>query len=389
MNQPQHPEYVGGLPPGCLLNEYQIERVLGHGGFGVTYLARDTMLQKAVAVKEYLPMEWAVRTTGNTVSVRAESDRQAFEQGLTSFLNEARVLARFSHPNLIPVYRFFQANSTAYFVMDYAEGETLKGAIKKSGGLSEEKIKHLLIPVLNGLEGVHKAGILHRDIKPENILVRNDGTAVLIDFGAARYAMGSKSRAITSVLTAGYAPIEQYSTSSQQGPWTDIYAMGAVMYYAIAGRKPIDAVARIHDDPHVTATLAGKGRYSPEFLAAVDWALRVRADERPQSVADWKSALEGVQLAPEFAPAAPSEPTRAQPTRPAVTTRVAPPPAEPTKPTIRTTPATASPPPAHGGMEPTVMMGRAGGPSLTVQNAILAPVARPAAAGAAAAAPAP
>src|ERR1051326_3647355 len=300
MNQPQTPDYAGGLPAGCLLNEYQSERVLGHGGFGVTYLARDTMLQKAVALKEYLPMEWAIRTTGNTVSVRASSDRQAFEQGLTSFLNEARVLARFNHPNLITVYRFFQANNTAYFVMDYAEGDTLKALTKKSGSLSEELLKKLLMPLITGLEGVHKAGILHRDIKPENILVRNDGSAILIDFGAARYAMGSKSRAITSVLTAGYAPIEQYSTSSQQGPWTDIYAMGAVMYYGIAGRKPIDAVARIHDDPHVAAVMAGKDRDSAEFLAAVDWALRVRADERPQTIADWKAALEGIQLAPVF-----------------------------------------------------------------------------------------
>jgi len=163
---------VGSLAPGARLHEYQIEGVLGHGGFGITYLARDTHLDKKVAIKEYLPNDLAARAPDQTVTVRSEESVEAFRWGLQSFIKEARVLGKFSHPSLIQVHRYFEANNTAYFVMEYAEGVTLSRVLKTEGNLSEERLRKILFPILNGLEEVHRLGVLHRDIKPENIILR-------------------------------------------------------------------------------------------------------------------------------------------------------------------------------------------------------------------------
>ena len=290
---------MGSLPPGTKLHEYVIERVLGHGGFGITYLARDTHLDKRVAIKEYLPTDLAARAPDQTVTVRSPDTSEAFKWGLESFIKEARVLAKFSHPSLIQVHRYFEANLTAYFVMEYAEGNTLAALLKSEGSLSEERLRKIISPVLNGLEEVHRLSVLHRDIKPDNIILRKDTQApVLIDFGAARQNLSSMTRSVMSVLTAGYAPIEQYATSGNQGPWTDLYAVGAVAYRALSGKKPIDAVNRIRDDPMVPAAMLGQGRYSPHFLAAIDWVLSVNPEDRPQSVADFKLALDGALSPP-------------------------------------------------------------------------------------------
>jgi formylglycine-generating enzyme required for sulfatase activity/predicted Ser/Thr protein kinase len=280
---------VGFLPPGTQLDEYRVERVLGHGGFGVTYLARDTHLDKVVAIKEYLPAELAYRN-GTHVSVRSASEREAFDWGLQQFIKEARTLARFTHPHLVPVHRFFTANSTAYFVMEYVEGETFASLLKREA-VNEERLLAVLRPVMLGLEAVHRAGILHRDIKPENILLRSNGSPVLIDFGAARLSVGSMTRSTVATLTAGYAPLEQYCVAGNQGPWTDVYALGAVAYRVISGRKPPEAVCRVHDDPLVPASVSGFGRFSPALLRAVDWALAVKPEDRPRTVGEWQRAL--------------------------------------------------------------------------------------------------
>ncbi len=290
---------MGSLPAGTQLHEYVIERVLGHGGFGITYLARDIHLDKKVAIKEYLPNDLAGRAPDQTVIVRSPETSEAFKWGLESFIKEARVLAKFAHPSLIQVHRYFEANATAYFVMEYAEGVTLASVMKSEGTLSEERLRKILFPVLNGLEEVHRLGVLHRDIKPDNIILRREGSLpVLIDFGAARQNLSSMTRSVMSVLTAGYAPIEQYATTGNQGPWTDLYAVGAVAYRALSGKKPIDAVNRIRDDPMVPAAMLGQGRYQPHFLAAIDWVLSVNPEDRPASVAEFKLALDGEISAP-------------------------------------------------------------------------------------------
>jgi formylglycine-generating enzyme required for sulfatase activity len=291
---------VGALPPGTELHEYRIERVLGHGGFGITYLARDVNLDKKVAIKEYLPNDLATRGEGLTVALRTPDSGEHFRWGMESFIKEARVLGKFAHESLAQVHRYFEANRTAYFVMEYVEGATLARVLKREGTINEDRLRKILFPLLDGLEEVHRLGVLHRDIKPDNIILRADAAApVLIDFGAARQNLSSMTRSVMSVLTAGYAPIEQYATSGNQGPWTDLYAMGAVAYRALSGKRPIDAVNRIRDDPLVPAAEVGRDRYTPHFLAAVDWALAVNGEDRPQSVGDFKRALDGKMSPPQ------------------------------------------------------------------------------------------
>ncbi|HUS24759.1 MAG TPA: SUMF1/EgtB/PvdO family nonheme iron enzyme [Candidatus Binatia bacterium] len=312
---PASQQLVGALLPGTRLHEYRIEGLLGHGGFGITYLARDTHLDKPVAIKEYLPGDLAVRVSDGDVTVRSPDTQEAFAWGRHHFLKEARVLARFRHHNLIQVHRFFEAHNTAYFVMEYAQGTTLAALTKNGATLPEDRLRAVLLPVLAGLEKVHAEGVLHRDIKPDNIIVRDDGTPVLIDFGAARQNLNQMTRSILSVLTAGYAPLEQYASDGNQGPWTDLYAIGAVAYRAVTGRKPADAVNRVRNDPLVPASVAAAGRYTPSFLAAIDWALRVDAEDRPRDVPAFRAALEGsaavpvAGTAPAVAPPVPEDAT--------------------------------------------------------------------------------
>ena len=290
MSDAQQPLHA--LPQGHRLQEYELVRVLGFGGFGMTYLGFDHNLDKAVAIKEYLPSDIAIRTADHSVAPQASEFRGDFQWGLERFLDEARTLARFDHRHIIKVHRFFEAHGTAYIVMEYAEGETLSAYLERKGTLTEAELKALLYPLLDGLEVVHKADFLHRDIKPGNIVLRDtDGSPVLLDFGAARQAIGVKSRSVTSIVTPGYAPIEQYSSRGCQGAWTDIYALGGVCYRALTGQVPDDATDRMRDDPLIPVSQRCAGRASGAFLSAIDSALSVDEGDRPQSVAAWRAVL--------------------------------------------------------------------------------------------------
>ncbi len=285
------PDYLHALPAGYRLDEYELVRVLGSGGFGITYLGYDHHLDKAVAIKEYLPNDLAVRADNHSVLPKSSQDKADYEWGLARFLNEAQTLARFDHRHIIKVYRFFRAHGTGYIVMEYAEGDTLSKVLQRKGTLTETELQALLFPILDGLAVVHEADVLHRDIKPGNIVIRDDGSPVLIDFGSARQAVAGKSRSVTAIVTPGYAPIEQYSAKGHQGAWTDIYALGAVCYRCLTGELPDDATERLRDDPLVPAVQHCKGKASTALLNAIDRSLKVDEGERPQSVAAWREML--------------------------------------------------------------------------------------------------
>ena len=284
------PTHVSALAIGHRLQEYIIGRLLGHGGFGLTYLAQDSNLNSLVAIKEFLPQEFAVRNPDNSVVPKSEFDSDSYSWGLERFKEEARALARFKHPNIVRVSRLLEANGTAYMVMDFEPGLTLSQYLKRNGPtLDEGKLLGLFLPVLDGLEALHRLQLVHRDIKPSNIYVRAYGGPMLIDFGAVRQAIGAQSRNLTSLVTPGYAPIEQYSADGRQGAWSDLYAVGATLYYCMFGHAPADAARRsasISDggeDPYAAAAQRGAEHYSREILECVDWALQFRVRDRPQS----------------------------------------------------------------------------------------------------------
>jgi serine/threonine protein kinase/HAMP domain-containing protein len=281
------------LPGGFELFEYRIDSVLGQGGFGITYLATDVNLNVKVAVKEYLPADYATRASDHSVSPRWAEDQDFYQNGLESFLVEARTLATFRHPNIVRVARFFEAHKTAYMVLEYERGKPLKQWWEKHRNMPEHQLLSLLQPLLDGLALVHESGYLHRDIKPDNIYVRKeDGSLVLLDFGAARLAVGG-AEAMADVVTPGYAPPEQYA-GGEQGPWTDIYALGATLYWMITGAKPAPAPEREEGKAdYVPAVKAAEGRYSESFLAAVDWALMLDPAQRPQTVQVFAERLFG------------------------------------------------------------------------------------------------
>jgi serine/threonine protein kinase len=282
---------MNALPSGYALHEYRIEKVLGAGGFGLTYLALDGNLNLKVALKEYLPGDIAARGADQSIGPLSPEVVDTFGWGKQRFLDESRTLASFRHPNIVRVMRFFEANGTAYMVMEFVEGAALGEWIKARAPLAEAQVAALAAPLLDGLDVVHKAGYLHRDIKPNNIYVRDDGTPVLLDFGSARM----RNTELTAVVTPGYAPFEQYHTQGNQGPWSDLYAFGGVLYWMITGKAPVEAAARVRADKMAPAVQVGDpSRFRPEFLAAIDWALAPFEDKRPQSVAEWRAALLGV-----------------------------------------------------------------------------------------------
>jgi len=286
-------QHRNALPQGFKLFEYEIQSVLGKpGGFGITYLAIDTHLRQSVAIKEYLPSDFAIREGRSTVYVKSSSYDESFQWGLKCFIEEAQVLAKFNHNNIVRVSRFFESNGTAYMVMEYQKGQSLTEFLKQQRVLTEAELKTVVIPLLEGLEEIHHAGVLHRDIKPNNIYLRDDNTPVLLDFGSARFAIGQKTRSVTSIVTPGYAPLEQYDNEiKDQGPWTDIYALGAVMYNAITGDSPPAATRRVMKDPMIPAVKIGAGRYSRSLLLSIDWALQLSEEDRPQTVDQWREKM--------------------------------------------------------------------------------------------------
>ena len=288
--------HMYALPTGTLLHEFRIDGVLGHGGFGITYRAFDTSLHKAVAIKEYLPNDLASRVSDSTVRARSPDDQRQFEEGVAAFLDEARLVARLRHRNIMEVLRFFKANGTGYIVLGYEEGRTLKQRLD-DGPLAEAELRHLLGGLLDGIEVLHAQAILHRDIKPSNIILSDSrvpgerGVPVLIDFGAARDFRSRHSRSVTTIVAPGYAPPEQYGIGGQAGPWSDLYALGATAYRCVTGEAPPEALRRLRKDPYVPAVEAAAGRYDDNLLHLIDRMLSVDEAERPQSAAEVKAEL--------------------------------------------------------------------------------------------------
>ncbi len=278
------------LRPGQMVGRYEITAILGQGGFGITYRARDAQLNRDVAIKEYLPTALAVRQDGITVLPRSTKMADDFTWGRQRFVDEGRTLASLEHaPAIVQVFDFLEANGTAYIVMKLVPGETLEGRIKK-GTLSPAEVERILWPLLDGLERVHNAGFLHRDIKPANILLDTQGNPTLIDFGASRAAMAGRTSAMTAIFTPGYAAAEQM-TSAKQGPWTDIYGVSATIYHAITGAPPPSAFDRMLDDDYVPLAQAAPAGFSPGLLVGIDAGLAVRATDRPQTIAGWRQIL--------------------------------------------------------------------------------------------------
>lgn len=280
-----------GLPAKTMVLEFRIETILGAGGFGVTYLARDTHLDKNVALKEYLPVDVALRALDGTVVPVNTDTAFTYKSGLEQFLEEARTLGRFTHPSIVRVIRYFEANGTAYMVMGYEEGTSLNRYLNKAPRPSEGYLKAMVEPLLDGLQVVHRAGFLHRDIKPSNIFLRKDNTPVLLDFGTARLAIRDAVHDAFAILTPGYAPVELYVRTGQQGPWTDVYSMAAVLYRAMVGDNPPDALTRLKVDGVGKRLQARRDQYSAQFLAAVQWGLAIEEKRRPQNVEQWRNAL--------------------------------------------------------------------------------------------------
>ncbi len=289
---------AGLLPVGSRLAEFEITRVIGQGGFGVVYEAWDHTLERVVAIKEYLPTSLSTRQQDGTVVPLSERHRETFDLGMRSFINEARLLAQFDHPSLLKVYRFWQEKGTTYMVMPFYKGDTLREALVAiPAGVDEAWLIRIMDGVTQALAVMHNANCYHRDIAPDNIiLLEGSGRPVVLDFGAARRVITDKTQAITVILKPGYAPIEQYAEmpDMSQGAWTDVYALAAVMHVAVCGRAPPPSVARLLSDSYVP--LAGndilRQRYSPRLLEAIDAGLGVRPEQRPQSMAELRAALD-------------------------------------------------------------------------------------------------
>ena len=293
--KPSVPDMGNGLPVGTRLHEFEITRLVGEGGFGIVYLAMDTMLKRRVALKEYMPSSLAARTEASLVQVKSERYRETFDAGMKSFINEAQLLASFDHPSLVKVYRFWEQNGTAYMVMPFYEGKNLRDTLRAlPQAPSEEWLRTLLAPLTEALRVIHAENCFHRDIAPDNVMMLGaTNQPLLLDFGAARRVIGDMTQALTVILKPGYAPVEQYAEipGMKQGAWTDVYALAAVVHYAITGRTPPPSVGRLLNDTYQPLAQVAAGRYSARFLAAVDHALAVRPEARTQSVAQFREEM--------------------------------------------------------------------------------------------------
>ncbi len=278
-----------------LAGDYAIERVLGAGGFGITYLASETKLARRVAIKEYFPVDFAARDSADDVCPRSQASKADYAWGLQRFLDEAKTLAKFRHPNIVAVHRYFEARKTGYIVLHYEDGANFKTWLKRLGRRPrQDELDRIVGPVLDALECIHAADFLHRDIAPDNIIIRRDETPVLIDFGSARGELAKHSKTVSALVKPGYSPYEQYATSGrQQGPWTDIYSLGATLYHAIAGQRPLEAPSRMIGDELKPLCAMGLSSYRPEFLRAIDWAMALEVTARPRAIGDWRKELSG------------------------------------------------------------------------------------------------
>lgn len=291
-------QFRDALPGGSELLWYRIQEVLGQGTFGITYLAEDLSDGRLVAIKEYLPPQVARCGQGQGLQPLSDVLFDDYTAGLARFVAEAENLYRFEHPHIVRVMDLFESNNTAYLVMAYEEGESLQSILSRRATLSESEILRILLPLLDALETLHALSFAHRDVKPSNIFIRHNGSPVLLDFGSARHITPTEAHTLTNLVSPGYAPIEQYSSSPEkQGPWTDIYALGATLYRSVTGAIPAQATARaealVHDgnDPHAPASECAAGLYSEGLLLAIDWALQLKSQDRPQSVEAWRGAF--------------------------------------------------------------------------------------------------
>jgi TPR repeat protein len=295
MSNKKSKHHLNSLKPGHQIHWYEIIEILGEGGFGITYLARDVNLNHEVAIKEYMPSDLATRNEDGSVHPTSSEKKETYEWGLHRFLDEAKTIAQFQHPNIIKVRSVFEVNNTAYMVMDYEMGESLHEILMRRKTLDEEDIKNIISPIIDGIRLVHAAGIIHRDIKPANIFLRIDGDPVLLDFGSARESLGLTEQSMTRIVSRGYAPIEQHNIGDElQGSWTDIYSLGATLYRCVTGVPPSDAIDRSSSislasrDTYVSALEFGEGQYSEGFLQAIDYAMQFKLQDRPQSITDWQ-----------------------------------------------------------------------------------------------------
>lgn len=302
-------DLADALAPGATVGDFTIERLLGQGGFGITYVALDRVFDRKVAIKEFLPTDLARRVSGQKIAPRAANQREAFETGLAEFVREARMLDRLEHRNVVRVRSFFNQNDTAYLVMEYVEGPTLAQLLPDGQTLGCDDLDAFLAPLLDGLAHVHSRRYLHRDIKPENIILRGGRLAdpVLIDFGAARESVGARSRSIAALVSAGYTPLEQYSSNLALAPASDIYAVAAVAYRCLSGAAPPPATERAIEDSALQSfgTLVGRARPA-DYPGALDAALALRLAERPATVDELLARLYPERAASN--PASPAEP---------------------------------------------------------------------------------
>lgn len=280
------------LPAGSILDHYRIERILGGGGFSIVYLATDLQQHRQVVIKEYFPAKLAQRADNNRVEARSEGNKKLYDQGRKLFFQEAALLASLRHPNIVEIVSFFHANDTVYTVMAYEKGLSLHAYIKKYGGRrSEEFILKVFHPVLECLKVVHEKGLLHLDIKPGNIFLRPSHGPLLLDFGAAHKLMLSADARLFPIVSQGFSPIEQTLKGANLGPWSDIYAIGATIRTCMEGHPPLAAKKRKKDDTLPPAALVFAGEYSDKLLEAIDWAMALMPEDRPQSVDEFIRAL--------------------------------------------------------------------------------------------------
>ncbi len=287
----QHPL---ALPVGTeLVGDYVITKVLGAGGFGITYEANERSLDRTVAIKEYFPVDIVEREGWALVKARSTTLDMKYARGLRRFIEEAKAITQFNHPNIVRVLRYFKTNNTAFMVLHYEEG--LDMGVWRDGLSSpptQNQLTAIIKPLLNALELIHSNDFLHRDVAPDNIIIRKDGSPILIDFGSARSELTFNSKTVSALVKSGYSPFEQYAKNSkEQGPWTDIYSFGATLYQMVTGEAPPDSLSRLAADEMIPAKKRAKRYFSRDFLAAIDSALAIKIEDRPQSIDEWRALL--------------------------------------------------------------------------------------------------